>query len=304
MMLFHEIYGCYYHAVADILSLAVTGELTEKSMKELIDRRAYSDSFLEIIPALKNLQWQLLLPDLSTPIKNTPTLPPTTLQLRWLKAISLDKRMKLFNIDFSFIKDVEPLFTPSDYIIFDKYSDGDPYEDENYIHAFQTIVTAIKQHKKIKVEYNSAKGTHRRITCDPFKLEFSEKDDKFRVNINACRFATTINMAGIEKCEIISDASNISEPINKQSDVFLLCELSDARNALERFLLHFAHFKKEAWQTGDKKYQIKIYYDTNDETELLIRVLSFGPFIKVIEPDSFVNLIKERLQMQKSCGLE
>ena len=43
-------------------------------------------------------------------------------------------------------------------------------------------------------------------------------------------------------------------------------------------------------------------YDREDETEVLIRILSFGPMIKVIGSERFVNLIKDRLQKQKSCG--
>ena len=31
-MLFHEIYGCYYRAVAKMLNLAIAGGLTEKKM--------------------------------------------------------------------------------------------------------------------------------------------------------------------------------------------------------------------------------------------------------------------------------
>ena len=34
----------------------------------------------------------------------------------------------------------------------------------------------------------------------------------------------------------------------------------------------------------------------------MIRVLSFGPFIKVTEPERFVGLIKKRLEMQKSMN--
>ena len=40
-----------------------------------------------------------------------------------------------------------------------------------------------------------------------------------------------------------------------------------------------------------------------DETEMVIRLLSFGPMVKVIAPESFVDLIKKRLVDQKSCGL-
>ncbi len=39
-------------------------------------------------------------------------------------------------------------------------------------------------------------------------------------------------------------------------------------------------------------------YNREDKTELVIRVLSFGPFLKVVEPEDFVELIKERLANQ------
>ena len=73
------------------------------------------------------------MPDGTTPIKNKPSMPITLLQKQWLKAIGGDPRIKLFG-DFDFdYADVEPLFLPTDYIIFDKYSDGDDFTDENYI---------------------------------------------------------------------------------------------------------------------------------------------------------------------------
>ena len=83
----------------------------------------------------------------------------------------------------------------------------------------------------------------------------------------------------------------------------VVIELYDGRNALERVLLHFAHFEKEAQRLDEKHYRVTINYRQDDETELVIRVLSFGPFIKVTEPERFVGLIKKRLEMQKSCGL-
>ena len=46
-----------------------------------------------------------------------------------------------------------------------------------------------------------------------------------------------------------------------------------------------------------------MYYDKEDETEILIRVLSFGPMLHVVKPVAFINLIKGRLSDQKSCGL-
>ena len=303
-MLFHEIYSCYYNAVAEILSLAVEKALTPGKMKEIIAEKACSESFLEIIPALTTEKWQLLDANLQTPLKHIPSMPVTTLQKRWLKAISLDKRIKLFGVKFDLPDDIQPLFTPDDFVVFDKYADGDPYEDEKYIKIFRTVLEAVHAQQKIKVEYAGHKGNCRRITCDPYKIEYSEKDDKFRVFVSGCRFATIMNIANIKECEIIGDARSPRLPEAIHSSEYFIAELVDERNALERFMLHFAHFKKQAERLPGSRYRIQIFYDKNDELELLIRVLSFGPFVKVTEPDTFIELIKERLKKQKNCGLK
>ena len=44
--------------------------------------------------------------------------------------------------------------------------------------------------------------------------------------------------------------------------------------------------------------EIKLRYDKDDETELLIRMLSFGPILEVAAPAEFKQLIKQRLQKQ------
>ena len=48
--------------------------------------------------------------------------------------------------------------------------------------------------------------------------------------------------------------------------------------------------------------QLHLKYYATDETEIVIRVLSFGPCVKVISPDEFTELIKERLREQRVCG--
>lgn len=300
-MLFHEIYGCYYAAVASILDLAVKGTLNDKTMRAAIDGRAFCESFMEIEPALKSGRWRLLCPDYTTPIRRAPSMPLTTLELRWLKSISLDRRIRLFGLNFDFLRDVEPLYLPEDYVAFDRYADGDPFDSERYAAVFKTVLQAIRQHKKIKVEYQSVKGGRRRITCDPIQMEYSQKDDKFRVRIGDCRFASILNVAGIEQCEIIGEAGRGKAP-PALDQAYFVALLTDERRALERFLLGFAHFKKEAGQLSDKHYRITVYYDKSDETELVIRVLSFGPHVRIQEPESFAGLIRQRLIMQKRCG--
>ena len=59
-MVFNEVYGCYYNAVAKMLSLAVDGRLTTAKMNEIVLENAFEESALTIIPALQKEDWQLL----------------------------------------------------------------------------------------------------------------------------------------------------------------------------------------------------------------------------------------------------
>ena len=56
-------------------------------------------------------------------------------------------------------------------------------------------------------------------------------------------------------------------------------KVSRERNTLERCMLHFAHFEKRAEKTDDH-YLLHIRINSEDITELVIRVLSFGPMVE------------------------
>lgn len=143
-MIFHEVYGCYYRAVAEIIKKAAASELTEKNLLDIVNEFAFSESFMEIVPALKKKRWPLIDSELNTILKHAPSIPLTILERRWLKAITLDPRFQLFGIETSELDGIAPLFTPDDYVVFDKYADGDPYEDEEYKRRFQTILRAMR----------------------------------------------------------------------------------------------------------------------------------------------------------------
>lgn len=303
-MIFSEIYGAYYNTVLKILKVAAEHPLTTNEMRGIIEEYAFHESILAIEPALKEGKWQLIKPDGCALLRHAPNMPLTTLQKRWIKAIAQDPRIRLFNEELPNADDVEPLFTPEDIYIFDKYADGDDFSDEDYIQNFRLILHAIEHHYALSISVLNRKGNQTYLNAFPEYLEYSEKDDKFRLFTSDCRYGKTINLGRIISCKPYSGKSftphKNPNPIKMRS---LILELVDERNALKRVMLHFAHFKKEAERIDDKHYRMTIRYNRDDETEMVIRVLSFGPFIKVAGPEYFVKLIKERLKMQKSCEL-
>ena len=299
-MLFSEVYSAYFNAIAAILSQAQAGNINEKRILQIINEKAFSESMLTILPAIKSEEWLVMNKSFQTPIKNPPQMPLTTLQKSWLKALLTDPRVALFDIDMTGLEDVEPLFTHDDFVFFDRYADGDPYTDENYIANFKTILTALKERRRLHVRYRNRRNLERHGQHIPYQLEYSAKDDKFRLETAGGRFATYINLARLDSCTLLEPYTEkeFLPPLRRERKVTFI--LRDQRNALDRVMLHFSDCRKETRRLETDRYQVELWYEAEDETEILIRLLSFGPLLKVAEPKGFIQKIRERLAMQSA----
>jgi len=300
-MLFHEIYGCYYRAVAQMLNLAIEGGLTEKKMYEIVAETAFEESSLIMIPALKKQEWQLLDENLHTPLKHTPDMPLTILEKRWLKTILLDKRVKLFlepvpeNAELA---DTDPLFFPEDIVYFDRYVDGDDYDDLAYIANFRLIRQAIAERRKLKVTFRNSREQKRCEILEPVQLEYSDKEDKFRVLCADRQSIKTVNLGRIVQCELLEDTFPENVRLKEREKKVLKFILTDERNALERAMMKFSHYKKEVERRDAENYLVTLEYDADDETDVLIQILSFGSYIEVTAPDEMREELRKRMERQ------
>ena len=184
------------------------------------------------------------------------------------------------------------------FVRFDQYADGDPYSDPNYVHCFRMVLRAIHENRKMRIRFHGHTGARHSVVCNPHRLEYSEKDDKFRILVTGMWRINTVNMARIRSCELLEeyDPASVNVPKGHLKELTLL--LHDERNGLERVLLHFSHFEKETQKLDERLYRITLRYDQDDETELLIRVLSFGPVLEVVAPITFRQLMRNRIQKQ------
>ena len=260
-MLFSEIYGSYFNVVAAVLSEASDGKLTDRRMTELVREKAFAESALAIPAALKSGTWPLLDQEYHSILHHKPTMPLTMLQKRWLKALLSDPRIALFDPDTTGLEDVDPLYAQDTFILFDQYADGDPYGDPAYIACFQTALKAIRKKRKLRIRFRGHTGARHSIECIPYRLEYSAKDDKFRLLATGKRRLNTINMARVRSCELLDayDPKSITLPQENSEELVML--LHDERNGLERVLLHFSHFEKETQKLADRLYQIRLRYD-------------------------------------------
>ena len=301
-MLFHEIYGKYYQTVAEILRRAgEQGSISQQEIRTLVSQRAFSESAMYIPEAVEE-SWYLLDAQGKSVLRHPPQTPLTLQEKRWLKAMLQDPRVRLFDLPEQGLEDVEPLFDQNIFCWFDRYEDGDPYGDPQYIQIFRQLIQAIREKRRVQLVYSGSRKTQT-YCCTPCRLEYSEKDDKFRLLALHQEQPITLNVSRISSCTQLEERPGPLElpPLKKAK---LVMELWDQRNALERAMLHFSHLEKETEQLDQERYRITLWYESGDERELMIRILSFGPVVKVLEPKSLVNQIRWRIQKQRSLHTE
>ena len=319
MELFTEIYNCYYQIVDEILKIASERPITEKEMLHLATRFGYEESGLTIVPKLKEGNWNLL--DKTeegyiSKVDNLEVIPLTILQKRWLKSILLDEKTYLFldreqiSILQKYLDDVDPLYEPDDFYYYDRFQNGDDFSSKEYISHFRTLLEAIREKKYVDIHFTSKRDEDIHHYYLPCRIEYSAKNDKFRLlalyeKNNTKQRVENINLSRIASVQILDKtydgefdlkasikASYYKEPVK------LL--ITNKRNTLERAMLHFANYEKHTTKLDDEHYECLIYYNQGMETELLIEILSFGPTIKVLEPDDFVYKIEQRIEKQIS----
>lgn len=300
-MLFSEIYSSYFRTVETILTEAAKGGLTEQRLTELVREKAFGESILTIPAKLRDGTWPLLTEELKTPLSAAPRMPLTILEKRWLKALLQDPRIRLFSPSEAGLEDVEPLYSPGTFVYFDQYNDGDPFDDPDYVARFQTILQALREKRKLRISFTGGRGKRNTWAFVPYKLEYSVKDDKFRL-LTAQSSYGTVNLGRIERCELLGPYNPAAFHLPQVKMDTLVMELTDDRKALERVMLHFSHFEKETERLEENRYRVTLRYSREDETELVIRLLSFGPVLRVLSPDNMVWELQRRILRQKELS--
>ena len=214
MELFDKIYGCYYHIIRRMLTAAADHPLTSQDMEDICRTLGFQESALAILPKIKDGTWPLFQEnDLRTYTSRLHTppcpLPLTSLQKAWLRSLLSDPRIRLFLDDMEsaaleqVLQDTQALYNEEDFYYFDRYKDGDPYDSPEYREHFRRILTALREHRILLTAYEGKKGRTHTFEVLPYQLQYSSKDDKFRLcclqfHRNTFSRSTILNVARIK----------------------------------------------------------------------------------------------------------
>ncbi len=307
--LFSEIFGCYYKVITEIVN---NSPLSVDEIRNIINENGFAESCFHLLPKLETLPFvEKKGNKYYSLLENKIKMPITNIEKSWLKAISQDSRFDLFAEDYdkSKLDNIEPLYEQNLFRYYDKYSNGDDFGNCYYQKYFHKINDAMENRTSVKIVYQNPKG---RITVNhyiPVKFEFSPKDDKFRFFAARIRNGKLIDYVCLNMGRIL-DVRNSNETYNGELNLELhiekfdseepvIVEIYDERNAIERFMVEFSTYRKNSeFDENTKSCKTKIYYRKTDEIEVLIKLLSFGPTLKVLGPERFLKLFKYRIQKQ------
>lgn len=307
---FSEIFSCYYKAITEIVNRA---PLTEREIKEIIKENCFDETAFHLLPKIENLPFiEKKDGRYYSLLKHKIRLPLTTIEKEWAKAITEDERFPLFaeNFDNRILDSVSPLYEQSMFRHYDKFTDGDPFTDKIYQNHFRQINAAMETKSVIKITYRGPKQN--KISTGhflPLRFEYSPQDDKFRC------FTAAISKGGRPtsvylNLQRIIDVGPSWRTVTKMPDTEtsltkmdcdepIQVEVYDKRNSIERFMVEFSTYKKRSEFDGKTSIcTSKIYYRKIDETEILIKLLSFGPALKVLGPKDFKKQFVARIEKQ------
>lgn len=302
MELFSEIHSLYYQLMTQLLQTKTAAE-----QRELLEQNGFKETPFEMSAYLTEDKdgWHLT-KDNRPILKHPPkAFPLTKLEKAWLAAIQQEQKFACFSEPFD-LGDYEPLFNWQDVHYFDQFVSEDSFTGA-YAQIIRKLLQSITNQQVVQLDYQAA-GKKQATThlFQPLKLEYSAKNNKFRVlgkrKTGRSWKTVTFNCSDIQSLEPAKDLPIEGMVWSQPKLCKIVCHLIDKRSALERATFHFSNYRKTVERIGDNQYRLTIFYEKKDETELLINVLSFGARMKVVEPDSFIQLVKERLIRQKKLS--
>lgn len=260
-------------------------------------------------------------------------LPLTKMEARWLKTVLEDPLARVFLNEEQITMMLETLnvapyevrsFKMESINYFDRYNLEDRSitgkkkisqegrHTEREISFLRMINQAIESGQMLKIVFKNWKGEKLYITCAPIWIEYSRRDDVFRLwyvhrGKNEIRI---INVSRILQVVVQQERKfNKAEQRIKMQELYAKTMTSikvefyqGEKNLQDRLLTEFSLWKKKCtFNTETQKYAMTLYYSALDEKEILIRLLSYGPYIKIVaDEDNYVlSELKERIIAQR-----
>ena len=246
-------------------------------------------------------------------------VPLTTLELRWLKTIVRDQKMKLFfsTEEITLLQNLLDENTPSikalpmnKVVFFDRFRFTEKNASRETA-VLTTILEGIYDQRTVRLKYHTNQKGPRHGEFRPIVLEFSKRNNRFQGYFQKCKTGAifTFNLAQIETAVETdtpfdySVAESALERYRRDNTTSVEIEFSNVKNIVDRILTEFSPWEKRcSYSPETRKYRLTIFYQKPDELDLVVRLLGYGAYLRFVDKEH--PIFKEiQLRMKKQMEL-
>ncbi len=256
-------------------------------------------------------------------------VPLSKMELRWLKTIvkknieDKDNKLYLFmtpkevdvirNLINKYAPDLSPV--PMDSVVFyDRFhfSENDTSREANVI---SKLLEGIYTQKTVHIIYHSMKNQVIVGDFRPIIVEFSKRNNRFQLYCQKCESERiyTMNISRIEAVDFNTSVSFDYFAAERDYESFragnsksIEIEFYDVRNIADRILTEFAPWKKRcSYDPITGLYKLTIFYQKQDEVDLIVRLLGYGAYFRIIDKQHPIyKEIQSRVNRQMELNRE
>lgn len=329
MELFDEVKNRYFHIVFRALNECAYGLPKEDIIKiieeEEFQERAVGRGFQSFQGLLLNQyeahdnynllreEHKLFYPVVKSYEKSIIPVRFTNMEKAWIKALVEEPSAAMILSKETLIKlkealkDVDSPINSEIIEVTNKSTLPEILDLEQYENNFRTILKAISEEKAISYcNIDRLGNEYCGMLSLPVRLEYSLKDSRFRVSMYCLKnhrtiMANVFTMSNIEIAEANRSAITREEALkqlhkNRYSKEPILLEVTDKKSAMERCFMSFSELERSPRCLEKDKYEIKLYYYTFEEEDIIRKILALGPYVKVLSPRRIVDEVIRRIK--------
>lgn len=231
-------------------------------------------------------------------------VPLSIMEIRWLKTIIScgDGRINQFMSDEE-IKVIDNLLNiyyptlaplPVEKIV---YYDRFGFNSKNIGRealVLNTIINSINNQSTIRIKYHTMRNRVKQGEFKPIILEFSKRNNRFQGFFQDCNSDRiyTMNISRIESAVetgTLFDYAEAEQAYNcfrNENTMSVELEFYDVKNIADRILTEFSPWKKKCiYDSKTHLFRLTIFYQKQDEMDLVIRLLGYGGNLRFVDKE-------------------
>lgn len=231
-------------------------------------------------------------------------VPLSIMEIRWLKTIIYcgDGRINQFMSDeeIKVIDDLLNIYYPTltplpveKIVYYDRFGFNSKNVGREAV-VLNTIINSIYNQRTIRIKYHTMRNRVKHGEFKPIILEFSKRNNRFQGFFQDCNSNRiyTMNISRIENAVetgISFDYAEAEEAYNcfrNENTMSVELEFYDVKNIADRILTEFSPWKKKCiYDSKTHLFRLTIYYQKQDEMDLVIRLLGYGGNLRFVDKE-------------------